>query len=327
MNRAVRQYSALPVAQRGAVVLLLLLILAVSTASYFLVKRLNSRNIDIKRDQITAAALAQAKIALIGYAAADSNRPGELPCPDIDNDGKITVGVDTHPGTNCANVNFVGRLPWHRLRLPDLRDGHGERLWYALSDNFHATGSTTTALNTSTNGQLSVSGISPANAVIAIVFSPGPALGGQIRDGLNSDINSAVNSVMNYLEGENANGGSVYETRNTSDTFNDKLLTITFNDLFFAVTHRVASEIGIQLTPYFSGTLPGDLSFILEGNWLHDQGWTSTAITTYTPSSTSPPIPPALPTATLKFSNCPSLTYTIEFVNNRSKTTVSGHSC
>jgi hypothetical protein len=24
----------------------------------------------------------------------------------------------------------MGRLPWKTLRLPDLRDGHGERLWY-----------------------------------------------------------------------------------------------------------------------------------------------------------------------------------------------------
>lgn len=316
MNRAVRQYSALPVAQRGAVVLLLLLILAVSTASYFLVKRLNSRNIDIERDKITAVALAQAKVALIGYAAADSNRPGEFPCPDINNNGKITFPPDLN-GSNCAKL--AGRLPWYSLHLPDLRDGYGERLWYALSSDFHANGSV--ELNSTTLGQLTVTGTSPANAVIAIVFSPGPALGGQSRDGLNSDIHSAVNGVTSHLEGDNANGDSVYETRNTSATFNDKLLTITYNDLFSAVTRRVASEIGIQLTPYFSGTLPGDLSFILEGNWLHDQGWTSTAITTYTPSSTSPP------TATLSFFNCPGLTYTIEIVNNRSKTTVDGQSC
>lgn len=307
MNRAVRQYSALPAAQRGAVVLLLLLILAVSTASYFLVKRLNSRNIDIRRDKITAVALAQAKAALIGRAASDPNRPGEIPCPDVDNDGQSAFS------TTCTFL--VGRLPWFTLRLPDLRDGYGERLWYALANDFHATGSTTTALNTSTSGRLSVIGTPTANDVIAIVFSPGPALGNQSRDSTNA------NSVMNYLEGENANGDTLYETRDASDTFNDKLLTITFNDLFFAVTHRVASEIGIQLTPYFSGTLPGDLSFILEGNWLHDQGWTSTAITTYTPSSTSPP------TATLSFSNCPGLTYTVEIVNNRSKTTVNGQSC
>src|SRR5690606_298057 len=27
----------------------------------------------------------------------------------------------------------LGRLPWKTLGLPDLRDGHGERLWYAVS--------------------------------------------------------------------------------------------------------------------------------------------------------------------------------------------------
>lgn len=321
MNWATQQHSALPAAQRGAVVLLLLLILAVSTASYFLVKRLSGRNMDIERDKITTAALAQAKMALIGYAAADSNRPGELLCPDIDNDGKISVGIDTYPGTNCANVNFIGRLPWYSLRLPDLRDGYGERLWYALSDNFHATGSTTTALNTSTNGQLSVSGTSPANAVIAIVFSPGPALGNQSRDSTNA------NSVTNYLEGDNANGDTLYEASGSSDAFNDKLITITFNDLFSIVTRRVANEIGIQLASYFSihAALPDYLSLISAAQsstdprrWLYDQQWTDPAITTYAPSST---------TATLNFSNCLGLTYTIEIVNNSSKTTVNGQSC
>lgn len=313
MNWVTRQHKALPETQRGAAVLLLVLILAVSTASYFLVKRLNGNALNIERDKITTSALAQAKAALIGYAAADANRPGELPCPDVDNDGQSAFS------TTCTYL--VGRLPWRTLRLPDLRDGYGERLWYALSDNFHATGSTTTALNTSTSGQLSITGISPANAVIAIVFSPGSAIGNQSRDGLNSNINSNVNGVQNYLEGDNANGNSVYEANSSSGAFNDKLITITFNDLFSVVTRRVASEIGIQLTPYFSGTLPDDLSFILEGNLLHDQGWTSTAITTYTRSSTPPP------TATLSFSNCPGLTYTVEIVNNRSKTTVNGQSC
>jgi hypothetical protein len=37
----------------------------------------------------------------------------------------------------CRGVNaHIGRLPWKTLGLPDLRDGSGERLWYAVSSNF-----------------------------------------------------------------------------------------------------------------------------------------------------------------------------------------------
>lgn len=251
MNRAVRQYSALPVAQRGAVVLLLLLIITISTASYFLVKRLNGRNIDIERDKITAAALAQAKVALIGYAAADSNRPGELPCPDIGNDGEVTVGIDTD-GTNCHdNLHPIGRLPWRTLRLPDLRDGYGERLWYALSNDFHANGSA--KLNSTTPGQLTITSSNPASTVVAIIFSPGSAIGGQIRDGLDLDINSNVNNIQNYLEGENANGDDVYASSNPSNIFNDKLLLITHTDLFSQVEKRVLAELVGPVTPIPSG--------------------------------------------------------------------------
>jgi hypothetical protein len=313
MNKVTRQQSASPTTQRGAVVLLLLLIIAVSTAAYFLVKNLNNNALNIERDKITAAALVQARDALIGRAASDSNRPGELPCPDVNNDGQSALS------TICAN-HLVGRLPWRTLRLPDLRDGYGERLWYALSDNFHATGSTTTPLNTTTTGLLSITGTSPANAIIAIVFSAGPVLGNQIRDG--SGINSNVNNVQNYLEGENANGDPIYEARNASDTFNDKLLPITYNDLFSIVTHRVAGEIGQQLVSYYSShnsTFPSTLS-LLPLLWLANQNWT--AVTTYIPPTQPPPTQ-----TTLVFNNCTGLTYTIDIGNNSSKTTVNGHSC
>jgi hypothetical protein len=142
MNKVKRQQSASPTTQRGAVVLLLLLIIAVSTAAYFLMKNLNNNTVNIERDKITNAALVQARDALIGRAVSDSNRPGELPCPDVDNNGMSASS------TSCT-IPIVGRLPWKTLDLPDLRDGYGERLWYALSNNFHATGSTT-PLNTTT---------------------------------------------------------------------------------------------------------------------------------------------------------------------------------
>src|SRR5262245_11131637 len=75
-----------------------------------------------ERERITAAALAQAKQALIGFAAGvtlgGAARPGDLPCPDQDNDGD----ADAVPACDTPAL-ALGRFPWKTLGLPDLRDG------------------------------------------------------------------------------------------------------------------------------------------------------------------------------------------------------------
>jgi hypothetical protein len=114
-----------------------LLLLGVSALIYTLATPANRT---IESDRITAAALAQAKDALIGRAAADDNRPGSLPCPDFDN-GTINPLNTSNDGTadllnGIECPSYIGRLPWRTLGLPDLRDGSGERLWYALSRAF-----------------------------------------------------------------------------------------------------------------------------------------------------------------------------------------------
>ena len=123
--------------QRGAALLLLLLMLVIAS-TYIMVTRLQVNASAAERAQHDALVLAQARDALIGYAAKDSNRPGELPCPDFNNDGQILI-TDDYSGSNCKTL--VGWLPWKTLGLPDLHDSSGERLWYALSDDFHANSS------------------------------------------------------------------------------------------------------------------------------------------------------------------------------------------
>ena len=112
-----------PARQCGAALLVFMLIFFLASMSWLLSQTdaLQSR---ARADQTTAAALAQAREALIGRAAADKERPGSLPCPDFDDDGEATNG-------SCSVT--VGRLPWKTLDLPDLRDGEGNRLWYALA--------------------------------------------------------------------------------------------------------------------------------------------------------------------------------------------------
>jgi hypothetical protein len=112
-------------------------------------------------------------------------RPGELPCPDRNNDG-----VSDRP---CATAALrVGRLPWKTLGLPDLRDGYDERLWYALSSSFADSPRGTCnvpgqagCLNSNSKGTITVR--SPGGAVennatiqtsaaVAVVIAPGSAL-------------------------------------------------------------------------------------------------------------------------------------------------------
>jgi type II secretory pathway pseudopilin PulG len=230
-------------------VVLMLLGLMVSALVIGLTSNLSQR---AKRERQTADALGEAKQALIGRAAADSSIPGSFPCPDlitnipginIPNDGV----ADLLAGPNCPS--YVGRLPWRTLGLPDLRDGNGERLWYALSPNFRDDNSAQ-PLNSESSGQLAITGNSPVANVIAIVFAPGGSLGTQVRDAANA------NNVANYLEGENANGvppaDNTFTTALASSTFNDELLPITREDLFPVVEMRVARELRTVLRTYYT---------------------------------------------------------------------------
>jgi hypothetical protein len=55
-----------------------------------------------------------------------------------------------------------------------------------------------------------------------------------VRDAANK------NNVVNYLEGENSNGDTTYAVASSSDSFNDKLISITGDTLFYAVARTVA---------------------------------------------------------------------------------------
>ena len=176
-------------------------------------------------DAVTARTMAQAKEALIGRAAADMNRPGSLPCPDVDNDGV----AELLPGNNCPS--YVGRLPWKTLDIPEPLDGNGDRLWYALSPGLRDN-PLAQPINPSKALELTLDGV--AN-VAAIVFSPGTPLASQTgRPG---------NSLADYLDGSNAAGDADYVSGAVSALFNDRVLAITRDELFRVVNRRVLAEI------------------------------------------------------------------------------------
>ena len=260
-----------PRAVQAGVAAALLLVILVMGSLYALLSGVNTATaeLDRKRDDATAAALRQAKEALIAYAAMRPTRPGALPCPDLDNNG-IAGGAGVygsnselipggiHGGFNCPDAGRqIGRLPWTTLALPDLRDASGERLWYVMSGNFRNDGSQ--VVSSDTLGQLSLGGVAPAAGVVAIIFSPGTALAGagQNRSG------AGVNDVVQYLEGGNSDLDVNFVAAQRCEQaapacplgpFNDQFVTITHQELFDAVENvvekRLVTEIGPLLRFY-----------------------------------------------------------------------------
>ncbi|MCC7081599.1 MAG: hypothetical protein IT530_13085 [Burkholderiales bacterium] len=230
--------------QKGLVLAVILIVLA-STMVAAILAFASPAATSADRDKFTQDAFLQARAALISRAARDANRPGSLPCPDIDNDGIAEIFT----GADCPS--YVGRLPWQTLGLPDLRDSTGERLWYALSPAMRDAYAGAPALNSDTPGSIVVAGPTPASDVVAVVISPGAALIGQNRS-------ANVNNAAYYLEDENNNGDDAYVTAPASSTFNDRLLVITREQLFHAVEWRVANEIRATLEKYYgsNGYLP-----------------------------------------------------------------------
>ena len=228
--------------QRGQAMLLTVLLVGVGVSAIIFNFVTPGRD-QARRDATTSAAMADAKAALIGFAAANQTRPGLLPCPDTNNDGL----AEAYVADECPS--YTGRLPWRTLGLPDLRDGAGERLWYAVTRDFarNQTGcipASSCALNPDTPGQFTITGSFSAAGVIALVFSPGEVLGTQDRSAANID------TITHYLDGDNNNGDNTFTTALPGTAFNDRILTITNDNLFQVVNIRVAKQAIAAIATY-----------------------------------------------------------------------------
>lgn len=280
--------------QRGQAALILLGVL-MAGSGYVLLSSLSSSPVDTQRSQITSDALRQGKEALVAYAVQDANRPGSLPCPDVNNDGWSKL--EDYSGTDC--VALVGRLPWKTLGLGDLRDGAGERLWYAISNEFRSNAPMATApgtpLNSNSVGALSVTGTINATQVVAVVFAPGAAL---IREGestqqVRGDVvctgppYSATPACdpASYLDAsggvDNADGDSNYVAAPPSNQFNDRLAVVLAEDVFPAVEIRAARELRARLLAHYNDWAAAALL-------TNPRGWYPWAAPFATPSAAYP---------------------------------------
>ena len=223
--------------QKGAVLIIFAVIVSlVSLALIF--NNLNGKQLEAFRKDKTAKALFEAKNALLGWSVMRGTTgvpgmPGQLPCPE-----DTTLIGTANEGSALANCNsalpVVGRLPWKTLGLGDLRDGNGDKLWYALSSGFR-----NSPINSTISiGQINVNGT--PNAAVAIIFSPGVVLSGQ-----NRPVPTAISPplVTGYLDLTNNDGDINFSSSGPTATFNDGLLLVTQLDLFNLVSRRVLREV------------------------------------------------------------------------------------
>lgn len=257
-----------PGTSKGAA-LLVILFLVLAVFSTLIVSQLSKANLEAQKQKKTQQALAQAKEALLAYAST-FERPGALPCPDTNNAGS------GNPDGNVKCYSRIGRLPWKQLGLPDLRDGDGERLWYAVSAEFANVPSTQVVNNEESKGLINVCGPTgcgdsspipippatfplPTTNIAAIVFSPGGPIGSNNRqDGTDSEPDPAKNTdpakkPSNYLDNvqidaktfDNSSGttnGNDFVAANHSGTFNDQLLPISVAEIFTNVNRRMENR-------------------------------------------------------------------------------------
>jgi hypothetical protein len=273
--------------QRGIALLLatLVLLLAVGCA---LAAALASSAFSPDRERASDRALAQAREALLAYAtdrAIDTVvGPGYLPCPDGDGDGWAEATCGSLSG-DSGQEQRLGRLPWKTLGLADLRDGHGERLWYAVSSKHKGLlncaarracvdMSPTAALGAITlrdaSGAILQDGTigDPRRAVfggaVAVVLAPGAPVGEQRREC------AAACGAREYLDAVPGSGedNAAFHDRNDAagragngDGFiagpvagadgrivvNDRVAAITYAQLMPRVMERVALEAALCL--------------------------------------------------------------------------------
>lgn len=240
--------------QRGAALLLLMALLLAGAAAFFVASGAGEQRVLGRIDQ-DAAALAHARDLILGHALANPRRPGELSFPDRRADGNHDGNGDCIP--TWANVDpshLLGQLPAFVEQGcgPDrpafglaLRDGGGERLWYAVSRHLLYPAP---VLNTAVAGQwLEVHSVHGVMQAAFVVFAPGPTVGAQQR--------SAGAAADAYLDGieldgtahHNGDGDTRFVIAPRQDDFNDRLLVVSRRQYLDALAGRVARTLRVAL--------------------------------------------------------------------------------
>lgn len=265
----------------------------------------------------TLAQAKEALIAWAITRPDSSNKMGILPNPDeldpaetppLNYDGNTNVGCLSTTWTPGAaltgsggNMRCLGRLPWNALGLniasPSQNDPNGTMPWYAVSGNLVDTCTDIVInpglLNTAFTGYTACLSGNPrpypwltvhdergnilSNRVAAVIFYPGPAIGGQTRpaaplsgpavylDSVTVAAGCAAPCVPGNYNNARLNPGNDFivgkDSRLVSATdpnyaqpynFNDKVVYITIDELMAAAEKRAAGEVAARLRTYYA---------------------------------------------------------------------------
>lgn len=231
--------------QQGGYVLVIMLVIIVTGSLYGLLDRLNVNAAETSRVTVTNDALKQAREALLAYAAMHK---GLLPCPDMASDDVLATMIGTGAGA-CSSNGSIGLLPVRNLGLPDLRDGDGNCLWYALSGTHRINGSLAPTDSTvaqyevlDTLGTTLVSKTGTEKGAAAIIVAPGVATEAQARTPVAYKSCSTDSSqASTHLESTS--------TQFTTGTLKSATGTLLKNDQMTWLTAAKVRQVAQKLTP------------------------------------------------------------------------------
>ena len=262
--------------QKGIAVLMVVIVIALSISVYYFS---SISIIDIKADkqQKTRIALQQAKTALLAYAklradisipSSQSGKYGYLPCPANTNGDGNSVG-----SCGGVNKNYLGWFPWRSLGMPALKDGNGDCLLYVVSSTYKFNPIAGMLNEDATYGMLQVvdenntdiHGAVAQDRAVAIIFSAGSALSGQVRNkDSTTECGNDKNNFNAYLDEYEVSPGDVVrnwevDTFNANkvdrfvkaasaeneEVFNDQLIVITQDEVWPAVVIHREEEFDI----------------------------------------------------------------------------------
>jgi hypothetical protein len=263
--------AGLPQRQSGLALLALLTLFTLG-GLYLFLALLNATPFQAARQQNAAAALAEARQALIGDAIArlPVGDAGYLRYPDLGSSEGQSSGTFLGDGIGRS---VIGKFPWKTLDTMIARNAQGECLWYIVSGDIKHAAWKSEPFNWDSQGQIDIidgSGRVIAANLAALLVAPGPALDGQERvlaDATYSECggNYDARNYLDPFDGAHTVGGQVnYFAGSTNsrvapgtgnkafvmaanDHYNDRFTFITVNEIFDPLLRRsdFAGAIGI----------------------------------------------------------------------------------
>jgi hypothetical protein len=274
------RYASSRYKQRGVALILIAFIVGLAMTA-LLIRSFNAASIQVERNEETMRVLMQAKEAMIAWAVTYDGAPGQFPWPDRrettnpNYDGQSDCSTANFNLLNSLNEpNFLGQIPHIKSTAPcviypgignQFRDSSGSNLWYAVSRNLVRNYSTSTNLKINpsiidnpTYPWMIVrdsTGTIVSNRVAVVIMAPGEPINNQNRSG-------AAPLPSNFLDQVTIGGTTYrnfdYDTDNedfimgnvVNDSFNDKLVYITIDELIAALERRVGEVVRAKLKEY-----------------------------------------------------------------------------